>query len=95
VSYEGLLGADCAQMVISDAPYNVPISGHVSGLGYAQHREFKHASGEMSADVFGSFLRMVIGHVAAFSIDGSIYFLFMDWRSIGLAEPGIGYRWMA
>ena len=35
-------------MVFTDPPYNVPIKGHVSGLGRIQHREFAMASGEMS-----------------------------------------------
>ena len=31
-------------MVFADPPYNVPIGGHVSGLGHAQHPEFPMAS---------------------------------------------------
>ena len=37
-------------MVFADPPYNVPISGHVSGLGHAQHAEFPMASGEIVSD---------------------------------------------
>ena len=37
-----------ATMVFQDAPYNVPIGGHVSGLGKTQHREFAMATGEMT-----------------------------------------------
>lgn len=32
-SYQSLMGNDRAQMIFSDPPYNVPIAGHVSGLG--------------------------------------------------------------
>ena len=39
-TYETLLGDLKAQMVFSDPPYNVPIEGHVSGLGKVKHREF-------------------------------------------------------
>lgn len=37
-------------MLFTDPPYNVPIDGHVSGLGRHKHREFAEASGEMSKD---------------------------------------------
>jgi hypothetical protein len=46
--YDLLLGSELAQMVFTDPPYNVPIQGHVSGLGRVRHREFAMASGEMS-----------------------------------------------
>jgi hypothetical protein len=39
-SYQTLLGAGSAQLVFTDPPYNVPIQGHVSGLGKQRHREF-------------------------------------------------------
>jgi hypothetical protein len=32
-SYQRLLGDDKAEMIFADPPYNVPIKGHVSGLG--------------------------------------------------------------
>src|ERR1700730_15494195 len=54
-----LLGDAPAQMVFTDPPYNVPISGHVGGLGSIQHREFAMASGEMSQAEFTAFLRSV------------------------------------
>jgi len=79
-SYERLLGRERAQMVFTDPPYNVPIAGHVSGLGRIKHREFAMASGEMSGDEFTAFLRRAFENLAAFSIDGSIHFVCMDWR---------------
>ena len=36
-TYAQLLGEEKAGMVFADPPYNVPIAGHVSGLGRAQH----------------------------------------------------------
>jgi hypothetical protein len=33
--------------MFTDPPYNVPIDGHVSGLGTVRHREFAMASGEI------------------------------------------------
>ncbi len=82
-SYQTLLGDDKATLIFTDPPYNVPIAGHVSGLGKVQHREFAMASGEMISDAFQGFLAMVFGHMAAHSSDGSIHFICMDWRHMG------------
>jgi DNA methylase len=71
-----------AQIVFTDPPYNVPISGHVGGLGAIQHREFAMASGEMSPAEFTAFLQSVFGHLAAYSVDGAIHFQCMDWRHV-------------
>ncbi|WP_424831374.1 site-specific DNA-methyltransferase [Ruegeria sp.] len=79
-TYAALLGSERAQMVFTDPPYNVPIQGHVSGLGSVQHREFAMASGEMSPEDFQSFLTSVFQHLASYSDDGSIHFQCMDWR---------------
>jgi len=81
-AYERLLGADRAQLVFTDPPYNVPVQGHVSGLGRAKHREFAMASGEMTGAEFESFLASVLNLLAKFSGDGSIHFVCMDWRHI-------------
>ena len=82
-TYQALLGEERAQLVFTDPPYNVPISGHVTGLGAIQHREFAMATGEMSSAEFTDFLQTVFGHLAAFSSDGSIHFQCMDWRHVG------------
>lgn len=82
-TYTRLLGTERAQMVFTDPPYNVPIAGHVMGLGQIQHREFAMASGEMSRDEFTAFLRTVFGHMVAASVDGALHFLCMDWRHMG------------
>jgi hypothetical protein len=81
-TYQQLLGNERAQMVFSDAPYNVPIIGHVGGNGAVQHREFVMASGEMSSPEFTSFLHSVFGQLAAYSTDGSIHYQCMDWRHV-------------
>lgn len=78
--WQVLMGEDKAQMVFVDPPYNVPIAGHVSGLGAVRHREFAMASGEMSQDAFTEFLRRSFRNLAAFSADGAIHFICMDWR---------------
>lgn len=79
-SYSRLLAGDKAALIFTDPPYNVAISGHVSGLGKVQHREFAMASGEMSADEFRDFLERVFRHMATHSADGSVHFVCMDWR---------------
>lgn len=82
-SYQALLGRERAQMVFTDPPYNVPVQGHVSGLGRAKHAEFAMASGEMSASEFTSFLSRSLQLSASVSADGAIHFVCMDWRHIG------------
>jgi len=81
--YDALLGSERAQMVFTDPPYNVPVNGHICGLGKVRHAEFAMASGEMSRDEFCGFLKSVLGNLAAFSSDGSIHFVCMDWRHMG------------
>jgi hypothetical protein len=80
--YEHLLGTEPAELVFTDAPYNVPIQGHVSGLGRATHGEFAMASGEMSRGEFTRFLSTYMSHLVRFSTDGSIHFHCMDWRHL-------------
>jgi DNA modification methylase len=81
-SYKVLLGRDLAQMMVTDPPYNVPITGHAMGRGKVRHREFKMASGEMSEAAFTAFLDTFIRHAIIFSENGSIHFLFIDWRHL-------------
>jgi len=69
-----------AEMIFTDPPYNVPVNGHICGLGKVQHDEFVMASGEMSESEFVSFLEQMMRNLAASSIDGSIHFHCMDWR---------------
>lgn len=86
-----LMNQEKAEMVFTDPPYNVPIDGHVSGLGSIQHREFAMASGEMSRDQFVAFLRSAFDNLATYSIDGSIHFVCMDWRHMSdILEAGSG-----
>src|SRR5205823_3695257 len=79
-SYAQLLGDDKAEMVFADPPYNVPIDGHVSGLGAVKHNNFAVASGELSSAEFQSFLKTALSRAASWSINGSIHFVCMDWR---------------
>lgn len=78
--YARLMQGEAAQMVFTDPPYNVPVNGHVCGLGSVRHAEFAMASGEMSEEEFTAFLRDVMTELVAASSDGSIHFICMDWR---------------
>ncbi len=71
-----------ADMVFTDPPYNVKINGHVCGAGNVQHKEFKFASGEMTVEEFTRFLKTSFELLCAFSKDGSLHYICMDWRHI-------------
>jgi DNA modification methylase len=81
-AFAALMGDERAAMVFTDPPYNVAIDGHATGLGAIHHRPFPMASGEMDAAQFAAFLAAAFKNLAAFSIDGSIHFICMDWRHL-------------
>lgn len=82
-NYDRLLGSQKVDLVFTDPPYNVPIGGHVCGLGKVQHREFAMASGEMSESAFTQFLVDALSPAAKSCRDGAIAFVCMDWRHMG------------
>jgi DNA modification methylase len=71
-----------ASVVFTDPPYNVPIDGHAGGLGAIHHRPFPMASGEMDRSEFTAFLRQAFRNLAAFSIDGALHYICIDWRHL-------------
>ena len=79
-SYAALIQEEKAAMAFIDTPFNVPIQGHVSGLGAIRHREFAMGCGEMNSDQFGAFLTRIFSLLARYSLDGAIHFICMDWR---------------
>jgi DNA modification methylase len=81
-AFAALMGDERAAMVFTDPPYNVAIDGHATGLGAIHHRPFPMASGEMDGAQFAAFLAAAFKNLAAFSIDGSIHFICMDWRHL-------------
>ena len=81
-SFERLMAGQMAEMVFTDPPYNVPIAGHVSGLGSVKHGDFAMASGEMTEAEFIAFLTKSLRAMAANSKDGAIHFACIDWRHI-------------
>ena len=74
-----LMGNERGSAVFSDPPYNVPIDGHVSGLGKARHRAFVMASGEMTPEAFTAFLASALEQMKASSHPGSPAYVCMDW----------------
>ena len=79
-SYAALMGGEMAAMGIHDAPYDVPIRGHVSGSG--RHREFVMGSGELGAG-FAPFLTGALAQACAATRPGGLQYMWMDWRHMG------------
>lgn len=75
---------ELAQIVITDPPYNCKVNGHVCGLGKIKHEEFAMASGEMTEAEFAEFISGFMQHLVKFSSDGSLHYIFMDWRNINI-----------
>lgn len=82
-SFKYLMQGELAKLVLTDAPYNVPISGHVCGQGKIQHKEFTMASGEMSDEEFEkNFVKPYMKNCIKYSQDGSLHYHFIDWRGL-------------
>jgi hypothetical protein len=81
-SWEQLMCGERAAMAFTDAPYNVPVQGHVSGLGKARHPEFAMASGEMSAAEFITFNANYLANMEACLADGALVMACMDHRHL-------------
>jgi DNA modification methylase len=81
-AYQRLMRSEKATFAFTDPPYNVRIDGHVCGGGAIRHREFAMASGEMTSEAFADFLTTVFGRLAAYTTNGSIHDVCMDWRHI-------------
>lgn len=81
-SWTDLLAGETAAMAFTDPPYNVPVSGHVCGLGKVSHAEFAMASGEMSQAEFIAFLSDFLAAMLPHLKDGAVLDLCMDWRHL-------------
>lgn len=81
-SYAALMADELADVIITDPPYNVPMGGHVTGLGKVKHQPFPEANGEKSETEFTDFLQKAMGFAAASSRDGSLHYWAMDWRHL-------------
>ena len=84
-----LMDAEQADIIFTDPPYNVPIDGHVCGLGRIRHREFAMGAGEMSVSEFTRFLTVSLVSMTNHARSGAILFVCMDWRHMReLSEAG-------
>lgn len=87
--HDVLMEGQQAGIVFTDPPYNVPIDGHVCGLGRIRHREFAMGAGEMSVRQFTDFLSVTLGNMVRHSRSGTILYVCMDWRHMReLLEAG-------
>lgn len=87
--WSALLDGETAAMAFTDPPYNVPVSGHVCGLGKVQHEEFAMASGEMTKPEFTAFLSGFIAAMLPHLKDGAVLDICMDWRHLGELQASI------
>lgn len=89
--YARLMEGEQARLVFTDPPYNVPIDGHVCGMGSVKHREFAMGAGEMSQSQFTDFLSVSLGNMCRHALSGAILFVCMDWRHMReLQDAGEG-----
>ena len=79
-SYGSLMDGRRANVIFTNPPYYVPISGHVGGSGEVRHPEFVLASGEMSEAEFVAFLTEALSLLAHHSVNASLHYICMDWR---------------
>lgn len=87
--HDRLMQGESAGLVFTDPPYNVPIDGHVSGLGRIRHREFAMGVGEMEEAEFSGFLACTLKNMASHCRDGAILYVCMDWRHMAeLSDAG-------
>ncbi len=80
-SYAAIMGDDRAQMVLTDAPYNVKVKS-IGSMGKIKHDEFAMASGEMTPTEFTEFLSTFMRHAKDYSVDGALHYFFMDWKHV-------------
>jgi len=81
-SYDLLMAGTRARLVFTDPPYNVPIDGHVGGLGRTKHADFAMAAGEMGEAEFTAFLATALASLTRSSIDGAVLYVCIDWRHV-------------
>jgi hypothetical protein len=79
-NYDTLMGAELAQIVFMDSPYNVPNQGHVSKRDGV--REFAMAGGEMSAPQFIEFQDRICVNIRASVKPGAVIYTCIDHRHL-------------
>ncbi|MBL4590377.1 MAG: ParB N-terminal domain-containing protein [Phycisphaerales bacterium] len=91
-SYQRLLGQQQASMIFTDPPYNL-LARAIGQVCADEHGDFAMAAGEMSTEQFTEFLGQVMEQLCEHSEQGSVHYLFMDWRHMSemLAAGSIHY----
>src|SRR5215831_430998 len=82
-AFTALMGEERAAMVFTDPPDDLPIDGDAGGLGSDHHHPGPITSGEMDRAEFTAFLSQAFQNLAAFSLDGALHFIRVNWRDIG------------
>lgn len=82
VAFASLMKEERADVVFIDPPFNVRIDGHASGKGKVRHREFAQGAGEFSREQFVEFLTKACTQLKAYTVNGSIHFVCMDWKHV-------------
>lgn len=81
--YERLMDGHQARLILTDEPYNVPISGHVTG---GAHHEFMMASGEMTDAEFAGFNDDWMSASVQHLCNGGLLGTFIDWRGYSVVH---------
>jgi len=79
-SYSALMKSHRAAAVFTDPPSEVKIDLHATGLGTARDRNLKTITDETSETELTDFLCQVMKLCGLHSVDGSLNYVFMDWR---------------
>ena len=74
-----MINDEVARVVLSDVPYNVPISGNASTI---DRPEFPMASGEMTDREFLDFNIAWMSNSIRYLVDGGLFGSFIDWRGL-------------
>lgn len=80
-TFETLMEGKKAEMVLADAPFNLS-ADDIGSEGNIKHKDFQFAHGEMTEAEFKNFLKQSFTLLRDFSKEGSLQYLFMDWRHV-------------
>jgi hypothetical protein len=82
-AFARLMGAERAALVFTDPPIMCRSTVMSAGSARSTTGPFPMASGEMEPAVFVAFLGQVCANMTAFSLDGSLHFICIDWWHTG------------
>ncbi|MDB2415033.1 site-specific DNA-methyltransferase [Rickettsiales bacterium] len=81
-NYKQLMGNLKADMVVGDPPYNVKLGATNKDRKPSIHKPFAMGYGEMSEEEYTEFLAGIFKNLAEYSKDGSIHYVFINWRNM-------------